>query len=252
MHSIFLGFLGDKIGLKPVLIIVIVGMGISGTCINYAPRYNEYQMYPNVIVTSQNIGNENFTLISVQWPIGDLHIKSKREDNQLSICENSAPRQYPSFYENITDYLECRNKDAVSFQVDSLDTSMFQTPWNNSLTILEMPSNTTFCDLYVNYVISAEEEKMICEIKRSPFFGPASTITSGSHTAMFLTYMLLRISQAVFVNTAFSLMDGTAMHLVAEHNGDYAMVQVWTSLAGVLGPLLSGALVEDSSNSFGN
>ena len=44
-----LGFLGDKIGLKPVLLTSIIGMAVCGTCIDLTPRYKEYNRhyYPN-------------------------------------------------------------------------------------------------------------------------------------------------------------------------------------------------------------
>ena len=41
------------------------------------------------------------------------------------------------------------------------------------------------------------------------------------------------------------------MHLVKEHNGDFSMAMVWNSVAGVLSPLIAGALIVDSNDPSG-
>ena len=44
------------------------------------------------------------------------------------------------------------------------------------------------------------------------------------------------------------LMDGTAMHQVKMYDGDYGLAFIWMTVGGMIGPLVSGALIEDSTD----
>jgi hypothetical protein len=43
-------------------------------------------------------------------------------------------------------------------------------------------------------------------------------------------------------------MDGTAMHQVKIYNGDYGLAFIWVTVGEMIGPLVSGALIEDSTD----
>ena len=244
-----LGFLGDKIGLKPILLGTIIGMGVCGTFIDLTPRYKEYLRRPNALLTSDNISEGSFILRSVQWPT-DYPNCNNRENHDLALCDNATPVINASFYDDLINYLDCKNEAGDVVEITLLDTSLFRFPSNNSLVIADLPLNGTFCDLYANYVNNITERIFYCDIIERPEVGQCFN-TDGSHAATFFTYFFLRIVQAVCVNTMFSLMDGTSMHLVKQHNSDYAMVLIWNTVAGVFGPMISGALVVDSSDPSG-
>ena len=244
-----LGFLGDKIGLKPILLIAMVGMAISGTCIDLTPRYREYYKYAQALATAKNSTRRSYVLRSIQWPINSPDCLSSG-DQDLALCKNAPPVVDPKFYDSIIEYMDCKDGSENSVEIEILDTSFFKYPSNNNLAILEMADNDTFCDLYTDYESSVKEENIYCQIKDNPYVGYCFN-TEGSHAAMFYTYLFLRISQAVFDNTMFSLMYGTAMHLVKEYNGDFSMVLLWNSVAGLIGPLIAGVLVEDSIDPAG-
>jgi hypothetical protein len=245
-----LGFLGDKIGLKPVLLTSIIGMAVCGTCIDLTPRYKEYNRHSTALVTRKNNSSGNFILRSVQWPI-DYPNCSTLESKEMESCENAPPVVNPHFFDNISDYLICKDTDRNSVQIKSLDTSFLKYPLGNGLSILDMPGNGTFCDLYTNYIIDAEEENIYCEIIEYPDAGSCFD-TKGSHTAMLFTYLFIRISLEIFDKTTYGLLYGTAMHLVKEHNGDFSMVVVWNYVAGMISPLIAGTLVVFSDDPSGN
>lgn len=227
----------------------MVGMAVSGTCIDLTPRYKEYYTYSQALVTAQNMTEGKYFLRSIQWPINYPDCIS-HGDQDIVQCQNAAPVIDPDFYNNITEYMECQHPNGDSIQIDTLDTSAFAKSLSNNLVTLKMPHNETFCDLYMNYEDDVEEQNINCQIKENPFV-KYCIHTEGSHTIMFFTYLFLRVCQAVCDNTMYSLMYGTASHLIKEHNGDFSMTLLWNAVAGIIGPLLAGVLVVDSNDSSG-
>ena len=210
------------------------------------PRYNEHLRYPKAVVTASNTTGKGFILRSITWPT-DYPSCSKYDANDLDLCSNAAPIINTTFYDDLVDNLECFNDSGYPIQVNKLDTSSFQNPLENNLIISDLKGNGTFCSLFVHYINNIDEMVIRCNIKENQYIGPCYTI-QGSHAATFFTYLVLRISFQVFINGMYTLIDGTTMHLVKKHNGNYPLVLLWNSLAGVLGPLISGALVEDSED----
>ena len=237
-----LGFIGDKIGFKPILLVSIIGVGLTGTCIDLTPRYKEFVRYPSALLSNKNNDGVSFTLQSIDWPTGYPSCND-RADYNLTACENSPPFKEAQFYENLVQYLECQDTNSTKIKIDSLDVSLFNTPWNNDLEIEDIANNGTFCKLFVN----TTKNEIICDIVANPDVGTCFN-TEGSHVKTFSIYLLLRTARNVFENNLFNLMDGTSMHLAKKHDGDYAWVLVWNTLAGVFGPMISGALIEDSED----
>ena len=244
-----LGYLGDKIGLKPMVLFAMIGFGVCGTCMDLTPRYKEFYRYSTSIITTNNIAEGNFVMRSIHWPTNYPHCDNL-EVQDLNMCATAPPVTNVDFYHNLIDYLICENDFGETIQVKSLDISFFESPSNNSLTVTELGNNGTFCNLYFNYINNISEEKISCVINENPEIGSCFN-SSGSHAATFFTYLCLRIFFNIFISTMFALLDGTAMHLVKQHSGDYSMVLVWNFVAGVLGPLISGALVKDSDDPSG-
>ena len=69
---------------------------------------------------------------------------------------------------------------------------------------------------------------------------------------MFVTYLFIRITLEIFDKTSYGLLYGSAMHLAKEHNGDFSMVIVWNYVAGIISPLMAGALVVFSTDPSGS
>lgn len=202
--------------------------------------------YPQAIVTFSNITENEFILRAITWPT-DYPNCNKYDANDLELCSTAAPIINPTFYDDLVDNLECFDDSDYPIEVNTLDTSSFQNPLENNLIISDLKGNGTLCNLFVHYIDNINEVVLHCNIKENQNIGPCFT-TQGSHAATFFTYLLLRISFQVFINSMYTLIDGTTMHLVKKHNGNYPSVLLWNSLAGVLGPLISGSLVEDSKD----
>ena len=223
----------------------MIGTAICGTCIDLTPRYKEYFRHPTANLTVGSSNAQNFSLTSITWPI-DYPESNILDD--ITICENSPPvKNATEFYSNISEYVNCRDKNGNTVKIVSLNTTQFQNPAFNSISVTHLSGNGTFCQLRPNDSIVGE---IYCDIIENPFVGEYFD-TSGSHAAMFGVYLLLRTLWQIFISAAFSISDGTAMCLAKEHNGDYAMVLFWQTLSSVLAPLISGKLIQDSGDPNG-
>jgi MFS family permease len=247
-----LGFLGDKIGFKPILLISLIGTGISGTLMDFTPRYKEYLRYPSAVLSKINNNDDggSFTLTSIEWPTG-YPLCDLRESHNITLCQNSPPYKEKEFYQNIEQFLECNNANGELVPVGTLDVSLFDTPWNNSLAITDTSNNGTFCELFASFASNTTHDEIYCDIVDHPDIGKCVNL-EGSHAVTFSIYLLLRILWNLCVNVMFNLTDGTAMHLAKTHSGDYAWVLAWNTLAGVFSPMISGALIEDSADPSGD
>ena len=224
-------------------------MTVSGSCINLTPRYREYYRYSSALLATENITSGNFVLRGIQWPINYPNCASIPE-NDIVLCQNATPLNNPGFYKNISLFLDCKDESGNSINITSLDTSFFKNPSTNNLSILADPGNGTFCELETVDDSGVTIQNISCEIVDNPDIGHCLNV-EGSHAATFFTYLFLRVTQDISNNVMYSLNYGTAMHLAKEHNGDFSMVLAWNSLAGVLSPLIAGALIVDSNDPSG-
>ena len=217
-------------------------MGVCGTLIDSTPRYNEYLRYPRSVLANDSTDGRNFILVSIEWPMGYPNCEIQ-QGNNISICKNSPPYKGNEFYKNLNQYLHCAEANGDAVVVDTLDVSLFSNPWNNSLSIRDISANGSFCDLFSSLVSNITTDEIYCDIVENPEIGECLN-SEGSHAVTFSIYLLLRVAWNIFINNMFNLMDGTSMHLAKTHNGDYAWIIAWNTLAGVFGPMISGALVE--------
>ncbi len=64
------GFVGDKIGYKPVIIVSMAVLGASSTAFHFLPRYREFSKTPYaVLVTSEGYSTRPYSLSTVTWPL---------------------------------------------------------------------------------------------------------------------------------------------------------------------------------------
>ncbi len=71
MSAPLAGFLGDKIGYKPVIIMGMILMGASSTSFHFMPRYREFVKTPQAVLVRSEGGDEQYSLSSVSWPLCD-------------------------------------------------------------------------------------------------------------------------------------------------------------------------------------
>ena len=246
---ILLGYLGDKVGYKPVLLTSIVMVGLFGTCFDLTPRYKEYTRFPTASVSMKGHDNTSFVLTSVKWPITYPEC-GVRQSNNATLCDGSPPLINQTFYYDLIKYLRCEDDDGNSYSIGSLDTKDFKPPLHNLLNLFEEPGNGTFCDLESTMANTTNDISCGIDITNNPYVGTCSN-TEGSHSKMFGVYILLRILWQVFMSAAFVFLDGTSMYLATQHNSSYALIFLWQIIAGIFAPLISGALVQDSDDPNG-
>ena len=232
-----------------MVLLSLLGVGLSGTLFDITPRYKEYSRYPTAELEMDRVNTEKFILRSISWPASypkcDL-----RKTNNNETCQDFPPLNNETFYNDLINYLKCSDENGEELTIENLDTALFQKVPTNTSKLLDIPGNGTFC--YLNSEIAnVSITQCNIDIVRNPYLGECFD-TEGSHAAMFWTYLPLRALWQIFMSATFALLDGTSMCLVKKYNGSYAMIIVWQSIAGVIGPLLAGLLVQDSEDPDGN
>ena len=232
-----------------MLLISIVMIGALGTCFDLTPRYSEYTRLPMASVRMSSGSNTSFILMSVKWPITYPECNIRDTEN-VTLCDGSSPLTDQTFYDDLIDFLRCKTDDGKSYTINDLDTKEFKSSSNELLKTYDEPGNGTFCDLESTQ--SNVTNDIICDIDitNNPYLGEC-TNTEGSHSKMFLIYLLMRTFWQVFMSAAFVFLDGTSMHASHQHNSSYALIFVWQIIAGIFAPLISGALVQDSDDPDG-
>ena len=228
-----------------MLLFSMIAVGLFGICLDYTPRYKEYVRYPTAMVTMNNEDKTSFILKSVKWPVTYPEC-NVRETNDVTLCDGSSPLTNQTFYDDLKQYLICKDENGNIYDIETLDTNEFKDHSTMSVNIFYDSENGTFCAL------KSPESNIIerfcdIDIKDNPYLGKCFN-AEGSHTKMFWIYLLLRTCWQTFMSAGFSFLDGTSMCLVKEYQGSYAMIIVWQSIAAVFGPLLSGVLVQDSED----
>ena len=81
-----LGFIGDKIGYRPVLIFNILLTGLASTSFIFMPAYKEYQKIPHAILYKNSAVGEDsaiaYTLVSVVWSTCDEELTECKWHNE--------------------------------------------------------------------------------------------------------------------------------------------------------------------------
>ena len=238
--------MGDKIGFKPILLTSVIGYGICATFIDLTPRYKEYERHPSALLSRNDNEKGAFTLMEITWPLSSPKCDVTKSA-EIMLCEESPLYNTNEFYEDLINYLSCENRDGDAAAVDRLDVSLFNTPSNNNLSIKDLPSNGTYCKLTANKLENNTTENLICDIMTNPDVGNCLN-DEGAHLITFFVYLLLRTPLRIFENNIFNLMDGTSMHLFKQQKSDYAWLYFWNTVGNMFGPMISGALVEDSND----
>ena len=69
----FLGFIGDLIGYRAVLIFNVVMAGVCGTVFNFLPIYKETDQVPHALMylnlSTAESAEMSYARLTIQWPI---------------------------------------------------------------------------------------------------------------------------------------------------------------------------------------
>ena len=69
----FLGFIGDLIGYRAVLIFNVIMAGVCGTVFNFLPVYKETEQVPHALLymnlSAAESAEVSYSLMTIQWPI---------------------------------------------------------------------------------------------------------------------------------------------------------------------------------------
>lgn len=90
------GYIGDKIGYKPVLLLTIIGIGATSTCFDLTPRYRE--RIPTAVFSKNE--SDIYHLSSFKWGF------PKEINGTFEWCQQSVPVADQDFFADIVDYVE--------------------------------------------------------------------------------------------------------------------------------------------------
>ena len=69
----FLGFIGDLIGYRAVLIFNVLVTGVCATIFNFLPIYKETEQIPHALLymnqSAAGSAEMSYSLMAIQWPI---------------------------------------------------------------------------------------------------------------------------------------------------------------------------------------
>ena len=86
---------------------------------------------------------------------------------------------------------------------------------------------------------------LTCDVLGSDTPIPNEVITVGNHTLTVAVFAALYILCRFSLNSAFCLMDGSAMHYAERYNGSYAMCNFFCTLGTLIASYVAGALIID-------
>ena len=226
--NIFLGYIGDRIGYKKVVMTCMIGTAIAGTCFDLTPRSSTIIQFPKLWVTQ----NESESQIqSIQWPICVETLTS--ED-----CNDALEENY--YFDFISNYTDCQNIENEPF-------------FGESSIIRDIDDGTYYCNSWnENFDNETNFENLkTCSINGYDNLGNC-TVVEGSHVATFWTYMGLRTVFRIFMGSCYSLLDSTGVVMADMHNSDYSQVLLISQAVAVVSPILAGLLIRDPEESDGN
>ena len=102
------GYIGDKIGYNVVLVVNLIGAGLTSTAFDWTPRFYEYKRDPIVSILQNDSRDE---ILKFTWPL-ECDQNVTKED-----CLNADILQNNDFWLNLTNY-GCDS--AADFSINTL------------------------------------------------------------------------------------------------------------------------------------
>ncbi len=208
------GFIGDKVGYKPVLIASIAGGAIASTMFTVIPAYKEMELTPYTVLARPDAGSSIYTVDSVAWPLCDsdggptegtntsaaLVIQIPPDISHIRIrtvedCQSFA--EEPGAFANLTDYLICETEVLVGEDYDLVVDGLAQT------------ANGTLCSAS-DANLASSYESVRCKIISHPMMTTCHK-TEGDHRTTFFYYLACRAVFQWSINSMFSLFDGAVL-----------------------------------------
>lgn len=227
----FPGFIGDKIGYKAVMVACLAASAITQTTFLFLPPFHEYQQNPYAILVREGNSSDStleaeFNLLEIYWPLCP-------DEAAVSVdsCAASDPYQSEGFA-NISRYWSCPPN--LDFNPDFV--------LNSPPNVTDL-SNGTFC-----HATSAEEAPLypdlavICYI--SGRYAESCTGVEGDHALTFWLYFTFYCIYTMSMNSAFSLLDSTALQLANQHGSHYSYIMMWNILGSVFTPIVTGLAID--------
>ena len=113
LPSLILGYIGDRIGYRTVLIINLILAGISATSFDWTPRFTEYIRTPTIHFNATSDQNE---VLKFVWPLD-----CNSENITATDCKNDPILSDEDFSLNLDQFVNCTNSmDGSDLELDML------------------------------------------------------------------------------------------------------------------------------------
>ena len=223
MFSFPVGFIGDKIGYKFVLVYGLVSAAICQTAYLFLPPFSQTEQNPYAILAKGN-ASDIFVLQHIYWPLCQVEVTD-------DACAESEPFQSDAFA-NISSHWSC--SDLMDHAFDS----NFILDLSNSTEL----SNGTFCHATPDHNVTNPDLAVICYI--SGDYAESCQTVEGNHALTFWLYFGFYCVYTLGMNIGFALLDSTALHLADQHDSHYSYIMIWIILGAVLAPIISALAIE--------
>ena len=213
------GYIGDKIGYRPVLLVTIVGLMLSSTAMNFIPVYREYSAKVGVDKSLYNSSWESFDLKSIVW--------FGRYNNPSIECDFVS-------LENIIKEITCEDavfEANITFAIDEIKVT-------ESENCTDLDKKT--CKYFVKLV--EDQDILICDAK---FQGEVGSFETGSHTLTLWVYFALKTMTKILINVMFNITDGAASTIAIKENFDYAKICFFAAAGSIIPNFITGPIVDN-------
>lgn len=207
-----LGYIGDKLGFKTVLILSFLLMGVTGGVLPYLPVYR---------TLSAQVGLVGFNSTSSSSPWQELVW--------------------------VGQYGECQEQIPNLIQVDCEDGSWTGKVEGSSMCQGADAGQHANCEQEETCTTYCRESLAInssLEVCGATFEGGKGSINSGDWSLTFWIYFCLRAVHTVFLNSTFNLSDAAATTKAKQEGSSFSIVLFFGVLSGLLAPLIVGYIVD--------
>ena len=199
----------------------------------YLPKYKEFTQAPRAEIFHK----QKFDLLSMEWP---LPCNETLEDAEQ--CLDDVPFSDFDFFDKLPGFIsDCEND--IGFDNTLSDFTV------ENVT-LKQSKNGTLCQLQTNFFISNQVSPLnssFCNLEIETSGLRECHSNSGNHAEAFWFYFLFRLIFDVTMNSAFAVMDGTALKQARENGQHYSIIMAFLQIGAALGSLMSGFLVDDDT-----
>jgi len=216
--SPFLGYLGDKLGYKFVLLFSLLSFMTTMTSLNFLPTYRQFSAKIGLKENFYNETLDQFDYNSIVWfgKYNGLDTSCKYEAKENNIKEIRCEE-------------EVYNVD-ITFKEDEIGTTLHE-----NCTDL----NVETCKYFIQY---DEKEYKVCDVI---FEGENGNFETGSHSLTLWLYFGLRCLTNVFINGLFNISDGAASTITIAEHSSYSLVMFFGNIGSLIPNFVAGPIVDN-------